>query len=185
MRAMVDNDVDQIRELIFGSQMKDFEVKFTQLNAKVDQMKEDSAKAINESYMKLHKEIERSMEVVERKIDTVASTAQKEKTKLRELLDTTDEALQDQLSTQKDEFLSKLKIMKESVDDEHQQIDQDLQAMKQQIEKSLEVGLKKLSDEKLSRDVISQALIDMAMKMQSPNANLMPNNQGGASETKQ
>jgi len=182
---MMDNDVDQIRELIFGSQIKDFESKFSQLNAKVDQMKEDSAKAINESYMKLHKEIERSVEVLERKIDTVASTAQKEKTKLRELIDTTDETLQDQLATQKDEFLGKLKVMKESVDDENLQINQDLQTMKQQIEMSLANGLQKLSDEKLSRDVISQALIDMAMKMQSPNANLMVNNQGGASETKQ
>jgi len=181
---MIDNDVDQIRELIFGSQIKDFEVKFSQLNSKVDQMKEQSAKAINESYMKLHREIERSIDLLERKIDTVASSAQKEKSKLRELLDSTDEALQEQLATQKDEFLTKLQVMKEGVDDEHQQIDQDLKVMKQHIERNLEEGLKKLSDEKLSRDMISQALIDMAMKMQNPESSPKLN-QGVKPETKQ
>lgn len=180
---MMDNDVDQIRELIFGSQMKDFEAKFSQLDSKVEQMKEQSAKAINESYIKLHREIERSMELLERKIDTVASTAQKEKGKLRELLDSTDEALQEQLGTQKDEFLNKLRVMKESVDDEHQQINQDLQLMREQIERNLEAGLQKLSDEKLSRDMISQALIDMAMKMQNPHTPKL--NQGVESETQQ
>jgi hypothetical protein len=116
--------------------------------------------------MKLQKETERSLEVIEKKIDNLSSITQKERNKLKELIDTTDESLQDQINHQKDEFETKLKIVKENMADENQKMEENLNMMKADIQATLEAGLDKLADAKLSRDAMAQMLLDVAMKIQ-------------------
>lgn len=160
------NNVEQIRDLIFGSQIKDFEEKFDQLNNTLQIVEEKITSVFNDSHNKLQKETERSLELLEKKIDNLSSTTQRERTKLKELIDTTDESIQEQLANQKDEFATKLKIIKENAADENQKMSDTINTMKKEIETSLDAGLNNLSDEKLSRDMMSQMLLDVAMKIQ-------------------
>ena len=160
------NNVDQIRDLIFGSQIKDFEEKFNQLNNTLKILEEKMTKNFSESQVKLQKETERSLEALEKKIDNLSTTTHKERTKLKELIDATDESLQDQLSNQKDDFTTKLKIMKENTSDEHQKIAESIEAMKTELTETLQTQLATLSDDKLSRDTMAQMLLDVAMKIQ-------------------
>ena len=160
------NNVDQIRDLIFGSQIKDFEEKFNQVNNALQILENKITKTFSESQIKLQKETERSLEALEKKIDNLSGTTHKERTKLKELIDSTDESLQDQLSNQKDEFTVKLKIMKENTSDEHQKIAESIEAMKIELTETLQTKLTTLSDDKLSRDTMAQMLLDVAMKIQ-------------------
>jgi len=167
------NNVDQIRDLIFGNQIKDFELQFNKLNDTVKIVEEKMTKAFNESHAKLQKETERSLEVLEKKIDNLSSTTQRERSKLKELIDSTDENLHEQLTNQKDEFTTKLKVMKENVSDDNQKMSENMTAMRNEIQGTLEKGLAGLSDEKLSRDSMAQMLLDVAMKIQGTDVNTM------------
>jgi len=167
------NNVDQIRDLIFGNQIKDFEAQFNQLNDTLKTMENKISKAFNESQTKLQKETERSLEVLEKKIDNLSSSTQRERTKLKELIDTTDENLHEQLTNQKDEFAAKLKIMKENVADDHKKISENMKTMQSEIQVTLQKGLSSLSDDKLSRDSMAQMLLDVAMKIQGTDVNAM------------
>jgi len=160
------NNVDQIRDLIFGNQIKDFEAKFSQLNDTLRVMEEKMTKTFNESHVKLQKETERSLEVLEKKIDNLSSTTQRERSKLKELIDSTDDNLHEQLINQKDEFSTKLKIMKENVADDSKKMSENLNAMQKEIQATLDKGLAGLSDDKLSRDSMAQMFLDVAMKIQ-------------------
>ncbi len=160
------NNVDQIRDLIFGTQIKDFEEKFNQLHASINTIEKKMMHSFSESHNKLQKETERSLELLEKKIDHLSATTHKERVKLKELIDTTDESLQDQLTNQKDEFTAKLKIMKENTSDEHQKIAESIETMKVELSETLQTKLATLSDDKLSRDSMAQMLLDVAMKIQ-------------------
>ena len=165
------NNVDQIRDLIFGSQIKDFEAQFNKLNNTMKVLEEKINKSFQESHTKLQKETERSLEVLEKKIDNLSSSTQKERSKLKDLIDTTDETLQEQLMNQKDEFTTKLKIMKENVTDENKKISENMHTMREEIKATLEAGLDSLSNDKLSRDSMAQMLLDVAMKIQGTDVN--------------
>jgi small-conductance mechanosensitive channel len=160
------NNVDQIRDLIFGNQIKDFEAKFTQLNHTLTVMEEKLNRSFSESHNKLQKETERALEVLEQKVDNLAMSTQRERSKLKELINTTDENLHDALLNQKDEFSTKLKMLKESVSDENQKMNQTLRLMQDEIQTTLEKGLESLSEEKLSRNTMAQMLLDVAMKIE-------------------
>ena len=165
------NNVDQIRDLIFGNQIKDFEAQFNKLNDTLKVMEDKMTKGFSESHIKLQKETERSLEVLEKKIDNLSSSTQKERTKLKELIDSTDENLHEQLSNQKDEFATKLKILKENVADDNKKMADNMAAMQKEIQATLEKGLSGLSDDKLSRDSMAQMLLDVAMKIQGTDMN--------------
>lgn len=169
------NNVDQIRDLIFGSQIKEFEEKFSKLEGTLRSVEEKISKAFQESHSKLQKETERALEALEKKIDNLAGTTQRERTKLKELIDTTDESLQLQLENQKDEFATKLKIMKENIADENAKMQERMQTMKSEIEDALQKGMASLGDEKLSRDSMAQMLLDVAMKIQGTDINTLMN----------
>ncbi len=165
------NNVDQIRDLIFGNQIKDFESQFNQLNDTLVVLEDKMTKAFNDSHVKLQRETERSLELLEKKIDNLGSSTQKERAKLKELIDTTDESLQSQLSNQKDEFTTKLKMMKDNVADDNKKIADRMTTMQREIKATLEKSLSTLSDDKLSRDSMAQMLLEVAMKIQGTDVN--------------
>jgi len=144
----------------------DAKEKFNQVNNALQILENKITKTFSESQIKLQKETERSLEALEKKIDNLSRTTHKERTKLKELIDSTDESLQDQLSNQKDEFTVKLKIMKENTSDEHKKIAESIEAMKIELTETLQTKLTTLSDDKLSRDTMAQMLLDVAMKIQ-------------------
>ncbi len=160
------NNVDQIRDLIFGSQIKDFEEKFNHFSASLKSTEESMRRTFEESHSKLQKETERSLHALEKKIDNLSNTTQKERTKLKELISTTDETLHDTINNLKDEFDTKLTIVKENISDDNTKMSQNIESLKNDIYNTLEAKLATLSDAKLSRDSMSQMLLDVAMKIQ-------------------
>jgi len=160
------NNVDQIRELIFGSQLKEYDEKFTQLNTMIKIIEEKLSNSIETSFSQLQKESTRTMKALEEKIDNLAVSTQKERLKFKELIDSTDEAFQDQLNNQKSEWVSKLKVITENMSDENQKLGKDMQTLKTELHTTLQAGVSTLSDDKLSRDAMAQMLLDMAMKIQ-------------------
>lgn len=167
------NNVDQIRELIFGSQIKEFEEKFKQLETMMHEIDEKRTKAFEAAQSTLQKETERALEVLEKKIDNLATATQKERHNLKELIDRTDMTLQTQLENQKDEFATKLKMLKESVADEKRKTEEQMQRMKSEIEMLLQKEMASLDDEKLSRDSMAQLLLDVALKIQGADINTL------------
>lgn len=166
-------NVDQIRDLIFGAQIKDFEEKFKQLNHAVKTMEEKMTNTFLESHTKLQRETERGLEALERRLDNLSASTHREKVKLRELIGTTDEVLRAQINDNKDEFTTKLKVFKENAVDENQKTAESMRLMKIEIRKTLEQRLSTLSEEKLSRDSMAQMLLDVAMQIQGTDMSTM------------
>ena len=165
------NNVEQIRDLIFGAQIREFEEKFEQLEKRLNESEERVMRTLDESLTKLKKKTERSLEALEIKFDHFGATALKERVKFKELIDATDETLQDQLSNHKEEFAIKLKLIKENMADDNKKTAKDLLRMKQEMLTKIETHISALSDDKLSRESMAQMLLDVAMKLQGTRVN--------------
>jgi hypothetical protein len=160
------NNVDQIRDLIFGSQLKEFEKRFAQLDTRLEDLEREIIKSVNESHTKLKNETEQSLEILEKRIDNLDTTSQKDRAALKELISTNDEALIEKLNIQKDEFDTKIRIVKDNIATQSQNSDSRIEEIKNSLEELIIKNIKTLSDEKLSRDTMAQMLLDTAMKIQ-------------------
>ena len=161
----IDN-IDQIRDIIFGSQIKEFDKRFEQLDQNIKELHKEIRRSFEESHDKLRKETERAVEVLERKIDNLSDTSLKERMKLKDLINTLDESLQDKMRYQKDEFDTKLKVTKENLADEQQKISYSVQSTRDELNHILQKRLATLSDDKVSKESMAQMLLELAMKIE-------------------
>lgn len=167
------NNVEQIRDLIFGSQIKDFEARFNQINNNIQSIEKSINKVFNEAHLKLQRETDRSLEILEKKIENLSSSSLRERSKLKEIIDISDENFHEQLNNQKNEFDVKLKIIKENILDDNKKLSEDMSNMKLEIKDTLESALSALNEEKLSKNSMAQMLLDVAMKIQDTDINDM------------
>jgi DNA repair exonuclease SbcCD ATPase subunit len=160
------NNVDQIRELIFGPQMKELEGRFEALEEEIREQEQRLQKHFSELFDKLNRETQRSLEVLDQKIDDLAEASRKYRTKLKELIDVTDENLQTQIRNLKNEINNKLKVSRENLEDEDRKLRKDLESVKERLESTLRKEIGAIDHDKVSRNAMAEMLLDVAMKLQ-------------------
>lgn len=159
-------NVEQIRDIIFGSQIKDFEQKLTQFNTSLKVLENKLSKMIYDSHIKLQKDSEHSFALLEEMIETLSQTVQKERLQTKELINTRDINLQAQVTSHNELLTRKFNIIKDTVSEEKRLADEKLQMMRDEIQRSVEVELASLSQNKLSRASMSEMFLDVAMRLQ-------------------
>jgi len=160
------NNVDQIRDIIFGSQIKDFQVQFMQLNDALKNMEDEIERSFDESNIRIQKKTERAFEILETKISNLSIFVENERIKLKELIDGIDENFHKQLAEQKEEFDTQFKMIKKDIVDDNTKMKEYIEIMQQEIQSTLEKNLIGLSNDKFSRDSIAQKFLDIATKIQ-------------------
>ena len=160
------NNIEQIRELIFGSQIKAFEEKFQQLEAALKEIETKMTKSIEGSLDTLKKEIKRALDLLEQKVENINQAGQKERNAIKELIRNSEETLQTQVDHQKKELESKLQALQAQMDDDTKKMNETLQALKSELEEKMYFELQKLGQNKLSRDAMATMLMDVAIKIQ-------------------
>jgi len=159
-------NVEQIRDIIFGSQIKSFEQKLTQLDNSLKLVENKLTKMMYDSHVKLQKDTERSFGVLEEMIETLSQTVQKERLHTKELINTRDINLQAQVTSHNELLTRKFNIIKDNVSEEKRRSDEKLRMMKDEIQRTVEAELSSLSQNKLSRASMSEMFLDVAMRLQ-------------------
>lgn len=109
---------------------------------------------------------ESNLELFGKIIEADAIRSEKERGKIRALIESNDVTLKGYFVTHKEEFNRKLKNLKESVLDEKKKNEAQIEILERELQTMIKEGLSTLGEEKLSRDAIAQLLLDMAMKIQ-------------------
>jgi DNA anti-recombination protein RmuC len=160
------NNVDQIRDLIFGSKIKEFESRFTLIEKKLAETEHEFIKRMNDLSVKMQRDAERTYEVLEKKLNNLMLSTQKERNNLRELIDTTEETLRTKISDQNEEFTTNFKVLKKSIDEQHQKLTTHIDTIRRELEAYLNEKIAAYDNDKLSKDMLVQTLIDAAIRIQ-------------------
>ena len=169
------NNIDRIRDIIFGSEMKAFEKKFVHLEAAIEEIDERVEALLDEFYglrNSIEKEFGSIHKSVEKKIDTLVAATHKEQAKLKKKIAASNTDLQQQLKDQKNKFGAKLKAVKESIATDKVESTFRMKKMISEIERSLQQDIKSLHEEQLSRENMAQILLAMAEELQNNSLSL-------------
>lgn len=160
-------NVEQIRNIIFGTQIKEFDSKLIQLNLKLKSIESNLTQMIHLSHTKLKAESERSFALIDKRMESWKSMLEQERRRDKEQMNIRDIHLQKQLSTQNEFLLKKLQFMKEYMEDEKKLSDEKIHRIQKDLDRELEVELHSLSQNKLSRTLMSEMFLDIAMRLQN------------------
>lgn len=159
-------NVEQIRDIIFGSQIKIFDNKLHHLNEKINKIESKFTQMLQDSHLKLKIETERSVTRLEEALHLLEDTIQQERLKEKEQIHRRDVSLQKQLKAQNELFLRKFQQTKESIEEDKRVQNENLYHLQSKMQGEIESVLSTLSQEKLSSASMSEMFLDIAMRLQ-------------------
>ncbi len=160
------NNVDQIRDLIFGQQIREFEEKFDRLERTLKEHETKAAQSLEKTFGALEARLERTIDALEVKLDQLSTASLKERTKLREMVESSEELLQGSITQLKNDMTTKLKLLEENTADMGSTFRDEMRQMREEIETEVTRKVDALSAGKLSRDTFAQVLVETAMRLQ-------------------
>jgi len=164
-------NVEQIREILFGSQSREVQEKFDKLEDSMKAMHEEMRKKMQQAELDFNAKIESEVETISRKIKNLSTQQQDE------LVDVRDAALK-----QEKRFQNALDIVEEELNAKREQLQQQhtqnsitlraqMDTLQDEMLQVLDEKISALGLNKLSRDDAADILMEAAMTMKGTQIN--------------
>ena len=159
--------LEQIRDIIFGPQKREFETRLRQLEEKFEDMKSSLTYAIDELTRSMIQEIRSSAQTLDNKLKASNEQSEQERESaqrhITQMESRFDKSIQQTIQTAAEKITSVDLTMKA----ESTKLRQELLQLQDQLLHALDARASELTDSKVSRDTMAEALIELGMKVKA------------------
>ncbi len=182
MRRKLGN-ITQLRELLFGEQIEEYERKFDQsfqqinelstelkqLEGKFTEFRADMKQQLYNLENNLSKEINSAVDSLEKKIQYLNLNTRSETKRLhqeiQEIVQSTDQSIEEVTNSLK----SQTKYLKDELSQTRNDLEQETHSLKQQLTEKIEKNLVELTEGKVSRVDLAEVLFELCLKIKGTN----------------
>lgn len=164
MRDRLGN-IDQIRDIIIGSQLREFNARFGKIETDISLMEQEMRDRLEEVRTTLLGEIKFAAEAIDKKLKGAIASTQEEQLELRQQIDrsnkkfsTSIENLDKDIDTQTDSIRTQ---MTQSVG----KLQEDVHTLRTQVFEQLDLRFATLTGVKVSRDDMAEILFELGMRL--------------------
>ena len=165
-KKQVDN-IEQIRDLILGPQLREFQERFERFEEQLERRDDVLIQQTEASLEKLKRRINRSLNLLESRLDRCAETASKDRSKLKKMMHATDDSLREMLDQHKQIASHRMKRFRKEVREENRKRAKSVARLERKVLQSVSEQIQQLEEGKIARDEIAQVLLSAAMELQS------------------
>lgn len=158
-------NIEQIRDLLFGSQVRDFESRFESLETSFSTLQQDVRDRLHKLNDDMTSELRAAVDSLEKKIKYLSLTTHEEVTDVRQTLDRTDKRIATRIELVEQSFNDKANALKNEVAQSKHSLNQDIQTLKEQVFTDLENRFVGLKEGKVSRDDMAEIFFELCMKL--------------------
>ncbi len=170
------NNIEQIRELLFGTQLKQLSIKLDSLETMLKEQKEETEKRISvlkietdRSLQKLQESLSTELQISFRSLSEELKSLKEKNIQDREENDQQLESISKRLSSNVanlDEAIDKqTRSLRDDVLSSHKKLQSDLIQMKKQVVENFEKRLANLGSSKVSREDIADMFFEIVLKL--------------------
>jgi SMC interacting uncharacterized protein involved in chromosome segregation len=171
MRDRLGN-IDQIRDLLFGQKIDDYERRFDQttqrlnnLETQLTDFQEETRSQLSQLQSSFTKDIKAAVDALEKKLRYLTLTTQEDLVQLQQDLKKTDQVLSQQLDGLNKGFNETTTSISEELAASRDKLTKDLQTLKSQVFEEIEKNVSSLTQGKVSRVDLAEFLFDLCLKV--------------------
>jgi len=164
MRDRLGN-VDQIRDLLFGKQQRDYETRLNKLESSLSALQQEMRDRLNQLNDTLSTELRSTMYSLEKKIQYISITTNEELTDMRQDIEGKDKNVSESIDSLNKLIGSQINSVKAEVNQAQEKLEKDIQSLKNEIVDKLEKRLSGLTESKVGRDDLAEILFEMCMRV--------------------
>jgi len=164
MRDRLGN-VDQIRDLLFGKQQRDYETRLNKLESSLSALQQEMRDRLNQLNDTLSTELRSTMYSLEKKIQYISITTNEELTDMRQDLEGKDKNVSESIEALNKLIGSQINSVKGEVNQAQEKLEKDIQSLRNEIVDKLEKRLSSLTESKVGRDDLAEILFELCMRV--------------------
>jgi hypothetical protein len=158
-------NVDQIREILFGSQSRELQERFDKLENSINAIHEEMRKKIQQTQIDFNSKIEDELEAINRKLKNMTSQQQDEFADVRDASLKQEKRLQNALDIVEEELNAKREQLQKQQNENNITLRSQIDALQDELLRALDEKAAQLSLAKLSRDDAADIMMEAAMAM--------------------
>jgi hypothetical protein len=164
-------NVDQIREILFGSQSREMKEKFEKVEASLEAIQTEMRKKLEQMQHDFNNKLQSEVDGITRKIKNVTTQQQDEFADLRDSALKQEKRTQNALDILEEELSAKNDQLAKQLTQTNNDLRHQMDMLRDEMVRTLNEKIASLGETKLSRDDAAEILMDAAMQMQGTKIN--------------
>jgi archaellum component FlaC len=164
MRDRLGN-IDQIRDIIFGSQLRDFETRFDKLESDLSMLQQEIEDRTEQVRTVLSTEMRASIEALEKKFKNLNLNTQEETADIRQQVDRVNRKFSTSLEALDEAIDKQSNSIRDELSQTRDRLQEDVRSLKNQVFEELTRRFSVLRDEKVARDDMAEILFELGMRL--------------------
>jgi uncharacterized phage infection (PIP) family protein YhgE len=158
-------NIDQIRDIIFGSQIRELDTRFNKLESDLSNLQQDMQHRLDQVKTVLITEMRASNESLEKKLKSLALTSQEEGADVRQQIDRLNRKFSANVEALDDSIDKQTTSLRDDLSQTRDKLQEEVRILKSQVFDELERRFSLLREVKVSRDDMAELLFELGMRL--------------------
>ncbi|MGB7056164.1 MAG: hypothetical protein WBD58_00515 [Geitlerinemataceae cyanobacterium] len=158
-------NIDQIRDILFGSQLRDYDTRLEQVESTVSVLQQEIRDRTDDLKQSLFKEIQAVVEALEKKIKSMTLKDNEEKVDIRQQLDRLSKRLSANVTTLDETIDKQTSALRDDMTASREKLQGDVLDLRNQIFDELDKRIANLSKSKVARDDMAEILFEVGLRL--------------------
>ncbi|NJM59527.1 MAG: hypothetical protein HC849_03965 [Oscillatoriales cyanobacterium RU_3_3] len=164
MRERLGN-IDQIRDIIFGAQLREYDNRFDKIDADLSMLQQDMQVRIEQVKTVLSTEMRAAIDSFEKKVKSITLNTQEETADLRQQIDRINRKFSSSIEALDEAIDSQTSSLRDDLSKTREQLSEETRTLKTQVFEELDRRFSMLRDVKVSRDDMAEILFELGMRL--------------------
>lgn len=164
MRERLGN-IDQIRDIIFGAQLREYDNRFDKIDSDLSMMQQDMQARIEQVKTVLSGEMRAAVDSFEKKIKSITLNTQEESADLRQQIDRVNRKFSSSIEALDEAIDSQTSSLRDEVSQTRERLSEETRTLKTQVFEELDRRFSMLREVKVSRDDMAEILFELGMRL--------------------
>ena len=158
-------NVDQIRDIIFGAQIRDYDNRFSKMESDIQLFQKEMRSHVEQLKAHFTAELKAAVESLDKKHKSLSLSSQEEAADLRQLVDRLNKKFSGSVQSLDEALDSQTTSIREELSQTKDLLQDDISALRDLILEELERRFSDLRDNKVSRDDMAETLFALGMRL--------------------
>ncbi|MBE9183908.1 hypothetical protein IQ270_04000 [Microcoleus sp. LEGE 07076] len=164
MRERLGN-IDQIRDIIFGAQLREYDNRFDKIDSELSMMQQDVQSRIEQIKAVLSAEVKVAVDSFEKKVKSLTSNTQEESADLRQQIDRVNRKFSSSIESLDEAIDNQTSSIRDELSQTRERLSEETRTLKTQVFEELDRRFSMLRDVKVSRDDMAEILFELGMRL--------------------
>jgi gas vesicle protein len=164
MRERLGN-IDQIRDIIFGAQLREYDNRFDKIDSDLSMMQQDMQARIEQVKTVLSGEMKAAVDSLEKKVKSLTSNTQEESADIRQQVDRVNRKFSSSMEALDEAIDNQTSSLRDELSQTRERLSEETRTLKTQVFEELDRRFSMLRDVKVSRDDMAEILFELGMRL--------------------